>query len=364
MKKTAFLILGIAVMQVAGGAALAQKGPQPVIVAAAKKDNFADSVEALGTLRANETIVLTATVTETATAVNFEDGQRVEKGDILVEMMDQQEKAEVQGEQATVDEAKRQLERLKPLIASGAASKSLLDQRQREFETANARLEGVKSQMADRIIMAPFSGVLGLRNISVGAVLQPGTRITTLDDDSVMKLDFSVPSIFLSVLKPELEITALSEAFPGKEFKGKISSLDSQIDPVTRSVLVRAMLPNEDRLLRPGLLMRVEIMKDSREVIVIPEEAIVPEARKNYVFVADKTGDKTTVKKREITIGARRPGDIEIVKGLAEGELVVTHGTMNVTDGANVTIRAEDKGDEPLQEMLQATQKKPAQEGR
>lgn len=340
-----------------------ERAPQPVIVTRAAVEPFADSVEALGTLKANESVTLTATVTETVTAVNFEDGQRVEQGDILVEMMSGQEKAELDAERATVEEAKRQVERIAPLVKSGAASQSVLDQRQREFETAKARLEAVQSRISDRIITAPFGGRVGLRNISVGAVLQPGTTITTLDDDSIMKLDFAVPSHFLAVLRPGLEIVATARAFEGREFKGQISSIDSQIDPVTRSVIVRALIPNEEKLLRPGLLMSVEIMKDPRQAVVIPEEAIVPEARKNFIYVVDSAGEAGVARKREVTLGARRPGEVEILEGLTAGETVITHGTMNVTDGAAVKVTAVETGSEPLQELLKSKEGAPAPKG-
>lgn len=349
-----FVVAVVAVLSLMVGGAQAKQGKDPpsVIVAEAKTDGFADKVEALGTLRANEAVILTATVTETVTEINFEDGQRVEKGDILLEMTSAQEKSELDAEQATVEEAQRQVERLEPLIRAGAASKSLLDQRQRELETARARLGAVKSRIGDRVITAPFSGVLGLRNISVGAVLQPGMRITTLDDDSVMKLDFSVPSVFLSSLKSGLEIEASSRAFEGRVFKGKVTGIDSQIDPVTRSIAVRAIIPNEERLLKPGLLMSVEIFKNPREALVIPEEAIVPEGRRSFVFVVGNRDQKTIVQRKEISIGARQPGIVEVLDGISAGDAVVTHGTMAVSDGAEVTVRARDGGDQPLREML------------
>ena len=356
MKKMTAFLFSLLVLTGAPEA-LAQQGgggkaPQPVIVTRAAVEPFADSVEALGTLKANESVTLTATVTETVTAVNFEDGQRVEKGEILVEMMSGQEKAELDAERATVEEAKRQVERIAPLVKSGAASQSVLDQRQREHETAKARLEAVQSRISDRIIVAPFGGRLGLRDISVGAVLQPGTRITTLDDDSVMKLDFPVPSLFLPVLRPGLGIAATTRAFEGREFRGEIASIDSQIDPQTRSVMVRALLPNEEKILKPGLLMSVEIMKDPRQAIVVPEEAIVPEARRNFVYVVEG-GGAGIARKREVRLGARRPGEVEVVEGLAEGEAVVTHGAMNVSDGAAVTVKAVETGGETLQDLLE-----------
>lgn len=331
---------------------------QSVFVTEVKQDKFEDRVEALGTLRANETVVLTATVTEPVTAVNFEDGQRVKAGDVLLEMLSKQEDAELDAGQATAEEARRQFVRLQPLVKDGAASKSTLDERQREFDTAKAGLDEVKSRISDRVITAPFGGVLGLRNISVGAVLQPGMKITTLDDDSKMKLDFSVPAVFLSAMKIGLGIEAKSNSFEGKTFKGTIVSMDSQIDPITRSITVRAILPNDDHLLKPGLLMSVEILKDPRQTIILPEEAIIPVGRENYVFVVENIDGKDITKKRIVTLGARRPGDVEILDGLKVGEKVVTHGTMNVADGAAVTVEAVQTGKEHLSDLLK---EKPSQ---
>jgi membrane fusion protein (multidrug efflux system) len=332
--------------------AYAQKGPQPVIVTEVEQDQFEDRVEALGTLRANETVTLTSTVTEVVTGVNFEDGQRVKAGDILIEMMSKQEAAELDAQEATTEESRRQYERAVPLVKSGASSKSMLDERKGEYDAAKARLDEVKSRISDRIITAPFDGILGLRDISVGTVLQTGMKITTLDDDSVMKLDFSVPSVFLSTMKVGLEIEAKSNSFEGKTFKGQITSLDSQIDPMTRSVLVRAILPNKEGLLKPGLLMSVEILKNPRQAVVIPEEAIVPIATQNHVFVVEDLEGKTIAKKREVVLGARRPGDVEVKEGLKAGELIVTHGTLNITDGAEVTIRSLQTGKENLPDIL------------
>lgn len=333
--------------------ALAQRGPQQVIVTTVRQGDFVDRIEALGTLRANETVTLTATVTERVTAINFTDGQRVEKDDILVEMTSDEESAELDAEQATVEEARLQVTRLEPLVKSGAAAQSLLDERRRNYDTARARLLAIQSRISDRLIVAPFSGIVGLRNISVGATLQPGTRITTLDDDSVMKLDFSVPSVFLPALQAGLEITARSEAFGNRAFTGRLDSIDSQIDPETRSIMARALVPNEDRLLKPGLLMSVELLKNPRQALIAPEESIVPLGRKNYVFLVVETDGKTTVKRQEVEIGSRRQGEVEILTGLNAGDRIVTHGTMNIADGAAVNIRALETGKESLQELLQ-----------
>lgn len=333
------------------------QGPTPVIVAAAYTDKFVDRVEAIGTLRANETVTLASTVTETVTAINFTDGQRVTKGDVLVEMTDKEEKALLDQQRALVNEAQKQLDRARELAKTGAISKEVLEERQREAASTRAGLAALASRLQDHIITAPFDGVVGLRNVSVGALLQPATKITTLDDDSVMKLDFSVPSVFLGALQPGVEIVAKAPGF-SEEFKGEVSAIDSQIDEATRSVIVRAIIPNQDAKLKPGLLMTVELLKSPREAVGIPETAIVPEGRKQFVFVVN--GD--SVEKREISIGARRPGDMEVTQGLKQGEKVVVQGTMMVRDGGPVSVTAEQKKGEKLADLLKRirTEKKEA----
>jgi membrane fusion protein (multidrug efflux system) len=360
------ILLGLAVLTVFTQPVLAQGklrgAPKatPVIVSTVYNDKFVDTVEAIGTLRANETITLAATVTDTVTAVNFTDGQRVSKGDILVEMTSGEEKALLDQQKALVNEAQKQLNRTRDLARSGAAASSVLDERQREYTAAKAGLAALQSRLENYIIVAPFDGIVGLRNVSPGALLQPGMKITTLDDDSVMKLDFSVPSVFLQTLKPGVEIIASATGFK-EEFKGDVSAIDSQIDEATRSVIVRAVIPNPDGKLKPGLLMTVKLLKNPRDVAVIPETAIVPEGRKHFVLVV---GDDNIVEKREIIIGARRPGDVEVVDKLKVGEKVVVQGTMMAQDGKAVQISAEQKKGESLQDLLKRlkAEKKPAEE--
>ena len=176
--------------------------PVPVIIAEVRSDRFVDRAEALGTLKANESVLVTANVTETVSAVYFEDGQRVEQGQMLVEMTNAEEHALLDEARIRVGEAQRQYARVKSLVAQGSASQSLLDERKRDLDTARALLVAIESRLADRLIKAPFAGVLGLRNISPGALVEPGDLIATLDDDRIMKLDFAVPSLFLSTLKP------------------------------------------------------------------------------------------------------------------------------------------------------------------
>ena len=329
----------------------------PVIVKEVETDRFVDRVEALGTLRAKESVVLTATVSEIVTDVHFEDGQRVKAGSILVEMTNEEEHALIEEERSTLTEAKKQYDRLRPLVERGAASTSLLDQRRREYETAKARLRAIESKLRDRLIIAPFDGVVGLRNVSVGALIEPGDVITTLDDDSVMKLDFTVPSIFLASIRNGLPIAATSPALPGLQFEGIVSSINSRIDPVTRAIVIRAILPNSERLLKPGLLMHVTLLKNPRDVLVIPEEALVPSGRSNHVLVVDRSTAPPVAQRRQVITGSRRPGEVEIVEGLETGEFVIVDGTVRARPGQPVTIIAVDGDGDPLAHLLNQERK-------
>lgn len=329
----------------------------PVIVAVVEQKAIADEVEALGTLRANESVALTANVTEMITAVHFQDGQRVKRGDILIEMDDSEERAELAEEISRLQEAKKQVSRLSTLTATNASTESLLDEQQREVETAQARIQAAQSRIALRTIKAPFDGVLGLRDVSVGSLVQPGDTITTLDDDSVMKLDFSVPSVFLPVLGSKVPIVATSAVYPWETFTGEVLSVNSRIDPVTRSVLVRAIIDNPQRRLKPGLLMSVTIASNPRNSLVIPEEALVPAGKKHFVFKISQQNGSTTVTRQQIQLGARSTGEAEILSGLNAGDQVVTHGTSRVTPGSEVSIAGIQQQGTSVAAMIKTTAK-------
>ncbi|MGD8265690.1 MAG: efflux RND transporter periplasmic adaptor subunit, partial [Chromatiales bacterium] len=247
-----FLLLLIAPIALGHTTVLAQSAPKPVSVIAhtVAERTLTDRVEALGTLRANESVVLTASVTETVSEIHFDDGERVTAGQLLVEMTSQEEHALLEEARVRVADAERQYERVKLLTRQQTASESLYDERKRDLETARASLAALESRLADRLVRAPFDGVLGLRKISPGALVEPGDEITTLDDDSVMKLDFSVPSVFLPDLKAGLRIAAAARAYGNRSFEGEVSGIDSRVNPVTRSIQVRAILPNDDRVLK------------------------------------------------------------------------------------------------------------------
>lgn len=330
--------------------------PTPVIVADVVRQPLSDKIEALGTLRANESVSITSNVTETISIVHFDDGQRVVAGDLLVEMTNAEEHALLEEAQVRVGEAERQFQRVKSLATQRSASESLLDERKRDLDTTRAMLVALESRLADRIVKAPFSGVLGLRNISLGALVEPGDLITTLDDDRVMKLDFSVPSPHLSTLVPGLAIEAATAAFPGQIFTGVVRGVDSRIDPVTRSVVVRALIPNPDARLRPGLLMQVALLKDPREAILIPESAVLHQGRDHFVMVVVEHADGLTAERRQIQIGTRKPGLVEVREGLALGERVVTDGADKVRVGEPLVIQSVEDGTRNQRAMTERAQ--------
>jgi len=329
-----------ALMLLAQAAAIAQPGggPTPVIVAEAEVQPIADRVEALGTLRANESVEITSNVTETISAVHFDDGQRVAEGDLLVEMTSGEEHALLEEARARADEAQRQYDRVRSLVKQRSASESLLDERKRDLDAARAVLVALESRLADRLVKAPFDGVLGLRNVSRGALVEPGDLITTLDDDSVMKLDFTVPSLYLPSLGPGLKIEARARPYGNRVFAGVVRGIDSRIDPVTRSVVVRALLPNPERALRPGLLMRVELLLDPREALVVPEAALVQRGTDHFVLRLVDGEDGPTVERVQIQIGTRKPGLVEVREGLVAGDRVVTDGQGKAGPGQPVRV--------------------------
>ena len=324
-----------------------------VIVSEVEKQTFKEQVEALGTLRANESVELMSTVTEHVEAIHFEDAQRIKKGTLLLEMRIEEELAALEEQNAILEEATRQVERYEPLILKGAVPKTNLDNARLEVSKTKARISAIKSQIADRRIVAPFDGIIGLRNISVGVMLGSGTPIATIHDDSVMKLDFSLPSLFLAVLKTGIKITATTDAFPKKIFRGEISHIDNQVDPITRTIKVRALIQNADHTLRSGLMMQVILDTNVRQTLVVPEEAIIPNGDKNFVLVVSQKGKIKTVEKRLVEIGVRKPGKVEILSGVVAGDLVIVDGTLKAKPGKPIMIQSIQNGDKTLMELIE-----------
>ncbi len=335
------LLVFLLVLLLAGSPAQAQ--PPEVIAAPALALQISDPIEVLGTLRANESADLTSSITETIADIRFRDGERVEQGQVLVALTNREQLAELAGAEADLDEARRQFERVQDLAARGQESRAMLDQRRRELDTATARLQAVEARLSDRLIVAPFDGVLGLRNVSVGSLLSPGTVVTTIVDDSVMNLDFGVPELRLSQIREGLRVSAQTRAWPELTFKGEVASISNVVDPVTRAVQVRARIDNPDGQLRPGMLMTATLAGAERQSVSVPEEAILSRGRDHFVLLveSDEHGDNT-VHRQRVELGQRTPGRVEIRGGVEPGQLVVIHGGFRLSDGQAVRVRQAD----------------------
>lgn len=329
------LALAAAVTACSEGAA--DRAPPPaatVTTAVVAEKAWSDAIEALGTARARESVMVTAKVTETVVRVNFEDGDLVDEGQVLVDLSGGAEIAGLDEAAAAYREAQQQYARLQELSAQKLIPQSQLDAQRGTMDAARARLNVVRARLADRVISAPFAGVLGFRQVSPGTLVTPGTTIASLDDISVIKLDFTVPETHLAALAPGQAISARSKAWPDREFTGVVTGVDSRVDPVTRAVTVRAEIPNPERALRPGMLLSLEVFRPERPALAIPEIAVVQVAQDAHVFVVQPDD---TVQQRVVVLGARRAGEVEVVSGLAAGERIVVDGTVKLRDGARVT---------------------------
>lgn len=306
--------------------------PVGVVMAPARIERVTRELKALGTANANESIEVTSKTSNIVTSVQFRDGQSVRRGQILVELDSAQARADLAAAEAALAQSTSVFTRSRELMATQVLSQTQFETLDATMKADAARVDSAQARVADTVIRAPFAGRVGLRRVSVGSLVNPGTVITTLDDTSVIKLDFSVPENLIGGLQPGLTLSARSTAFPDREFQGTVTSIDSRVDPTTRAVIVRASLPNPGNLLKPGMFLNVTLAREESEVLLVPEQALVPEQSRQYVFVVNDG----TVSKREVRIGRREPGNVEITSGLEAGERVIVEGTQKVREGSSV----------------------------
>ena len=319
----------------------AQRGPASVFVDSVAERDFSMRIEALGTLEPKEVVDLTLNTADRVQSLYFDDGQRVRKGKTLLSLAQREQIALTEAADATAAEATQQLERIERLAARKAVSEAELDEAKRNVNAANAQLRAVQSRQKDRILIAPFDGVLGFRRVSVGSFVRPGDTVARLIDDSEMNLEFSVPSTFLRSLKPGTQITARTDDLPGMNFDGEIATIDNAIDPVSRSIKVRATLPNPEQVLISGMFMEIILTADPRSSLSIPEEAVQPVGPKTFVFIVEETDGVLAAKRKEVKLGALDNGYIEVLSGLSQSDRVITEGVIRVRDGAEIKIENE-----------------------
>jgi len=312
-----------------------KRGARTVAVktAPARIDAFKDTVESLGSAIANEQVLITSKSSDFVERVSFEDGQAVQAGQVLVRLNSQEENAKVKELEANLAESVAQLHRLQDLYKKKATSKSVVDEQEAKTKAIGAQLMSAKTKLYDLTIRAPFDGVLGFREISVGAYVGAGDVITSLDDLSQIKVDFNIPERFFTTLAIGQKVEAINAAYK-EVFIGEISSIDSRIDPQTRMVKVRALVPNPEQKLRAGMLLNIVVERQVEQVLMVPESAIIPIENDHFVFIIQ---DGKAVKS-QVKIGRRQPGIVEVIDGLTEGQGVVIEGALKLRDGTAVNV--------------------------
>ena len=313
----------------------ARRGAASVAVSTANVETKAmiRSVSSLGTGISNNSITLISPTSDFITELNVREGKRVLKGDVIARLHDVEERARVTELEGILEDQKRQLARLKNLATTQATAQSLLDEQQTKVNTTLAQLDIAKAQLAEMIISAPFDGYLGLRQVSEGAYINAGTVITTLDDLSTLRVAFSVAEHYLADIKVGMPLSVTNAAYGEVRFNGKVSAVDTRLDPVTRTVTVHGALPNSDLRLRPGMLLHVKLELDNRMAMQISEKALVPQQQKQFVYKVDADNK---VQQVEVTIGQRIPGWVEILSGLEEGDEVVVEGIQKLRSGLTI----------------------------
>lgn len=306
----------------------------PVEVVGVRQMDVNRTIEAIGTAQSNEAITVTAKGAGTVERVLFQEGQRVRVGTVLVELEAAESSAKLAELRAARDAARQAYDRAAQLLESRSVAQARADDLQKAVEGAEARLRAEQAKFADSVIRAPFSGKLGLRRVSVGALVRPGDPITTLDDTTTIKLEFDVPEIALGGVAEGNVIQATAAALPGRRFDGKVATIDSRIDPISRSVKVRALIPNPDDVLKPGMFMTVQLnVGRSANALVVPEESVLAQGGEQFVFVV---GSNNRAVRTRITLGQRGEGFVEVVRGLAADSRVAVTGLQQLRDGMPV----------------------------
>jgi len=312
-----------------------KRATSPVVVYKVHAVTVSDRVEVPGTAQADESVYITARVAGRVEVINFSDGQQVSKGDVIARMDQDEERAQLTAAQTQLAEHQREIRRLETLLARKAAAKRDLDERKTLAAVTASAIREIRARLDELTLIAPFAGRLGIRRVSPGALIQPGAVITTLDAAEKIKLDFTVATTELSGLTTGVPVEASCDVLPGEIFRGKVTGMDSRIDPLTRSMLMRAEIDNSEGKLIPGMLMRVVLQNRTRQSLVVPEESITQKQDKQFLTLVGVDG-KAEI--RAVETGLRRGGTVEIRHGLADGELVVVRGMGFVQAGQPVSI--------------------------
>jgi membrane fusion protein (multidrug efflux system) len=308
----------------------------PVTLVAAVNRTFSDRIDVIGVAKGRQSVTITSSTAELARRVLFRDGQYVRTGQVLVELDSREQDADIAQAQVRLVQALRDNERWQELARRGVAPRATAEQYAAAYQTARASLAAAQARRLDRVIRAPFSGVVGLSDIAPGALISPGAPIVTLDDISVIRVDFQVPDRYIAAIHPGMTIVARPESYPDIAAPGSIALLDTRIDERTRAITARAEIPNPTGRLLPGMMVRVGVEQSTRQSVALPESAVQFEGDQAFVFVVTRGQQGMQAHKRQVTIGLNQDGFIEIRQGLRPGEQTVADGLNRVQDGQPV----------------------------
>lgn len=302
---------------------------------------LAKAITAVGSLRSDESITVRPEVAGRVAFIGFEEGQRVPKGATLVRLDPAINQAEVQQAQANLTLARAKYERALELQGRGFISGQARDEAENNLKVAEAAVALANARLAKTEIKAPFTGVIGLRSISVGDYVKEGADIVNLEAIDALKVDFRVPEIYLKEIAVGQTLQVTLDALPGKTYAGRVFAINPLVDAAGRAIVIRAQVKNTDTALRPGMFARVRLFtRTVEDARVLPEQALVPQGEDQYVFrIVDGKAARA-----KVTVGQRRDGMVEIVDGVAAGDLVVTAGQLKLRDGAPVTVAAGRQG--------------------
>ena len=335
------LAIGIACLLTACGDGDASKRPQgrgnapvPVVVANVVAEPWTDHVRALGTVRAREAVTVTAKVSETVQRVHFQSGQEVARGAPLVTLSGQQQEAALASAEAALKEAEQLYARQSTLAGQQLIARASLDAQRAARDAARAQVAQIRANLSDRVIRAPFAGVLGIRQVSPGALVTPGTEIATLDDIARVFVDFPVPETELADVSPGQALVGRVGAYGDRSFDGKVETVSARLDAGSRAATVRGDFANDDRALKPGMLVQVALARDTRQALVVPEIAVQQVGTETFVW---RVKPDMTVEKVDVEVGGRVPGKVMLASGIKAGDRIVVEGTGKVQPGSTVT---------------------------
>jgi len=312
-----------------------KRPPTPVKAVVVQPQSISPSIGGIGGLIANETVLIRPEIAGRIIGIHFKEGQHVAKGALLVTLAAHELKALVAESNSNQNLVRGRYERAQELFKKNFISQQALDEARENAVRAGAQLDQNQARLSKTEIRAPFSGQIGLRQVSLGAVVQAGQDIVRLDDIDTLKLEFRLSESQLSKIKLGQQVSVQVDAFPQQQFTGQVYAIEPGVDEKSRSLMLRARVPNRGGKLRPGLFARVSLqLEGASDSLMIPEQAIVPKGDKAFVYrIVDNAAELVPV-----TLGARRPGEVAIASGLKAGDLIVTEGHQKLGPGAAVSV--------------------------